>query len=237
MGFKSAWSFYGGKSRIAHRYPKPEYPVIIEPFAGGAGYSLLHSANVEQVILNDLDPKTCEMWRFLQRGDARKWIDQVPNYVEPGQKVDQLGDWPPGLLAILQAEANQGTQGAKGIHNQITKVGARCWPRIRPKLLEAYHKVADWIILEGSYEELNNLEATWFIDPPYQGPAGNRYRKGSDGVDYQALAEWSRSRKGQVIVCEGEGAEWLPFRPLVSRQGIRSKYQQSTRMEMVWTNK
>ena len=33
-------------------------------------------------------------------------------------------------------------------------------------------------------------------------------------VDYVALREWCLSRKGLLIVCEQEGADWLPFRPL-----------------------
>lgn len=37
---KPFFTYFGGKYRIAPRYPKPQYNTIIEPFAGSAGYSL-----------------------------------------------------------------------------------------------------------------------------------------------------------------------------------------------------
>ena len=30
------------------------------------------------------------------------------------------------------------------------------------------HRIRHWEIMEASYEDLENEEATWFIDPPYQ---------------------------------------------------------------------
>jgi hypothetical protein len=60
-----------------------------------------------------------------------------------------------------------------------------------------------------------NVEATWFVDPPYQHVAKS-YRNDEidcNTVDFPALAAWVRSRSGQVIVCEQAGADWLPFEP------------------------
>ena len=73
----------------------------------------------------------------------------------------------------------------------------------------------------GDYRSAPDLEATWFVDPPYQPTRGMKTGQGlgyapgctSRELDYGELAEWCRSRRGQVIVCEQEGADWLPFRP------------------------
>jgi hypothetical protein len=34
------WGYYGSKSKIVNKYPKPLFEKIIEPFAGTAQYSL-----------------------------------------------------------------------------------------------------------------------------------------------------------------------------------------------------
>ncbi len=53
----------------------------------------------------------------------------------------------------------------------------------------------------------------------------------SKDIDYSGLAEWCKTRKGQVIVCEQLGADWLPFRELTKIKGLKNK---ST--EVIWTN-
>jgi 16S rRNA G966 N2-methylase RsmD len=91
---------------------------------------------------------------------------------------------------------------------------------------------SDWVLHEGDYAAACTISepATWFIDPPYQ-KAGRHYRFGPDQIDYDELATWCLSRPGQVIVCENEGADWLPFQNLsevkTTRAGRRSR-------EVVW---
>ena len=69
---------------------------------------------------------------------------------------------------------------------------------------------------------------TTFVDPPY-GDKGRYYRVGFQ--DFEGLGQWSRERTGQVIVCEGPGASWLPFRPLGNFKSSLGKAQ-----EVVWTS-
>lgn len=57
------FSFFGGKWRVGLRYPAPMYPTIIEPFAGGAGYSVRYSDR--QVVLYDADPIIAGLWSYL----------------------------------------------------------------------------------------------------------------------------------------------------------------------------
>lgn len=248
MRIKAPVSYYGGKSKIAHLYPKPLHNYIIEPFAGSGAYSWLHrrdaDGNQRKVWLNDLDDKTYSIWKFLTSPHALDTVEQfVPDTVVPGIKVSELipAEFP-GLVEICRAEANQGTQGAKGVHDQITKMGAKCW-KVKRKLREVIPEVSGWQVTQYPYEALvsplvwkdltlDSL-ATWFIDPPYNNVAGNRYRQG--GLDYAKLAAYCHNRKGQVIVCENYGADWLPFIKLDHpRVSIRSRYQKADASEAIW---
>ena len=92
-------------------------------------------------------------------------------------------------------------------------------------------KVKHWTIINGDYSDVPNQEATWYIDPPYQGNGGQYYKHGNKGIDYDELSEWVQSREGQVIVCENSEANWLPFRPLKRLQGQRHKT-----IEVIWEN-
>ena len=87
-------------------------------------------------------------------------------------------------------------------------------------------------VIEGDYTDAPDIEATWFIDPPYQYRGGRKYPQGSDAIDYTRLAEWCQTRRGQVIVCEAEPADWLPFRHLASLKNMKN----SLTSELVWTN-
>lgn len=60
-GLRTFFNFYGGKWKAAPTYPAPKHDTIIEPFAGGAGYSLRH--HERQVVLIDRDPVIAGIWR------------------------------------------------------------------------------------------------------------------------------------------------------------------------------
>ncbi len=243
MSIKAPFSYMGGKSRIIHRYPLPTHDRIIEPFAGAAAYSFKYSER--DIWLNDLDPITYAIWEWLTGGDrALTGLSYVPATVVAGTAVrDVYGaiDGCPGvgagLLHLMRAEANQGTQGAKGVHDQITTIGAKCWnARFKRKTGLVIQRVRHWRVTQDVYTITSDGgPATWFIDPPYNNLAGSRYRQSS--LDYDALGEWCKSRDGQVIVAEQVGATWLPFHELVhERQGMRGRYQRSRSGEAIWTN-
>lgn len=235
LKIKAPVSYYGSKSKLAHLYPPPQHGLIVEPFAGAGCYSWLHRAGRE-VWLNDLDARTYSIWKFLTSEEACDIVENiVPDTVEPGQKVsDLIPEELPGLREICRAEANQGTQGAKGVHDQITKMGAKCW-KVKRKLREVIPEVKNWKITNIDYKDLMNVDATWFVDPPYSNAAGSRYR--TNDVDYEQLGWWCLNRRGLTIVCENEGASWLPFQPLDHpRVSIRSRYQKANAREVMWTN-
>lgn len=73
----------------------------------------------------------------------------------------------------------------------------------------------------GEYKDLENKEATWFIDPPYQikdkngsifqNGDGYGEKCGTNQIDFKELSGFCLERRGQVIVCEKEGADWMSF--------------------------
>lgn len=76
--------------------------------------------------------------------------------------------------------------------------------------------IRHWRFVDGDYSKAVNAEATWFVDPPYQ-KHPNHY---PDTIsDYSELAAWCQSRNGQVLVCETEGATWLPFTTITTVAG------------------
>jgi len=233
MKITSPFSFYGGKSKISHLYSKPKYDIIIEPFAGSAAYAFRHWEH--EVVINDLNSSVIEIWKFLLSPDAADLVEKyVPEIVEAGQLISDMNLPNKGLELLLRSEANRGTQGTKYTVNQITSMAAICWnARLKKKLIkEVIPKVRHWKLIEGHYLDLFNQLATWFIDPPYSNQAGSKYK--INAVNFTELSIWCQNRLGQVIVCENAGANWLPFDSLCERRGVKSRYQRSKAVEVVW---
>jgi hypothetical protein len=94
-------------------------------------------------------------------------------------------------------------------------------------LAEQVEHIRHWKIQQGDYFLAPDARATWFIDPPYQ-DQGKQYQHQID--DFDRLASWCRQRQGQVLVCESEGATWLPFEPVTTVVG--STHRKTT--EVLW---
>ena len=88
--------------------------------------------------------------------------------------------------------------------------------------------------IEGDYTEAPDVEATWFVDPPYDNRAGRRYR--CQPGSFEALGAWCRERRGQVIATDTTEATWLPFRPLGIGAGFGQKNRASGSTEAVWSS-
>jgi site-specific DNA-adenine methylase len=104
---------------------------------------------------------------------------------------------------------------------------------IRKRIALQLKHIRHWKIEQKSYEEVENREATWFIDPPYY-KSGNYYRYNQ--VDYEYLAQWCQGRKGQVIVCEQAGADWLPFMSFRTIKTTEGKHGKAKGRELVWNS-
>lgn len=234
-------SYYGSKWKSAWLYPPPQHHVIVEPFAGSAGYSCRYYKH--RVVLIDLNPRIAGIWRYLLKTPASE-ILALPD-LEEGQTVDDLpicqeardlvGLW------INVAVANPVKRMVAVFRRNLAENpewGGAWGPRKREVLARSAEAVRHWRIHEGGYDLAPNVEATWFVDPPYQGDAGRFYKCSSKNIDFDALGAWCRGRRGQVIVCESETATWLPFRPLAKVVSARMADETSKRMssEGIWTN-
>lgn len=226
--FKTLFSYYGGKSKIAHLYPPPQFDHIIEPFAGGAGYALRY--HDRKVTLIDKNPATVAMWRYLLENSLETVLRDLPETVSKGQKVSALlpSGAPPGLAAFLAASASVGEAGSYCFADRsFTGYGTTQWPRVRERVAYFLPRIRHWTVIEGTYRDAPDVEATWYVDPPYSNRLGQRYF--CKDVDFKDLAQFCTTRKGQTIVCENEGATWLPFEKLVEVRNLRNKS-----VEVVW---
>jgi site-specific DNA-adenine methylase len=225
------FGYYGGKWRDTPRnYPAPRFETIVEPFAGSAGYALRH--HQKKVVLCERDPQIAAVWRYLLKATPDE-IRAIPDLPRDGT-VDDLSvaeeaKWLVGMW-LNRAIARPRKSPSKWMRSNV-RPGSFWGERVRNTIAQQLDAIRHWSLLEGDYSlcEVDG-PATWFIDPPYQ-LAGKHYRFGSSEIDFRFLAQWCRSRDGQVIVCENEGADWLPFEALdvvkTARAGRRSR-------EVVW---
>lgn len=224
------WSYYGSKSKIAKLYPKPKYPLIIEPFAGAAWYSVLHRD--KNVLLNEKNQVISDIWEWLIYEATAPLLLAYSNFYV-GQDIRDLA-LQKQHRDLIGFCINRGSSSPRNIVQKWS-----CQVKARPDWASTVHyrlnhiasllpEIKHWHVSSGDYEELPNIEATWFIDPPYQ--FGGEHYIVND-IDYNQLSDWCRTRKGQVIVCENSRANWLPFRQINQFYG-----QKKRTVEVVWTN-
>jgi hypothetical protein len=216
------FSYYGSKSKIIKSYPIPKYDTIIEPFAGSSRYALRFYD--KKCWINDSYKVIYDVWNWIIQASIMD-LDKIPN-IKPGEDIRNY-NLPIELEYLLGFAVNYSTPFP---HYIYTKWASRDNEVLRLKhRLSCYiGKLNHWKITNSSYIDIPNIEATWFIDPPYQ--FGGKYYI-HNTIDYQELSEWCLSRKGQIIVCENSKATWLPFKPLKELHGQRYKT-----MEMIYTN-
>jgi len=233
-----ALNYYGSKVASARLYPAPNHPLIVEPFAGGAGYSLLHGragpGPARAVLLFDLNPDVIDAGRYLIETPGAE-ILRLP-LLKVGQAIP--AELPPGArLLIGWSLMMTGARPQRVLVPSSARVPSSFWGESkRRNLAELADEIKHWRAHVTSYETLPNAEATWFIDPPYAGPLGKPY--GGDAIDYTHLGAWCRSREGQAIVCEGPEANWLPFVAHHEHASAPTADVKGRRVstEVIWTN-
>lgn len=232
MSLRPFWCYYGGKWRAAPRYPKPRYRTIVEPFAGAAGYSLRYPDH--DVVLVEKYSVIAEMWRYLIAVKPSEVL-AIPEV----EHVDDLPSWvPAGARALVGFNLAQGAMAPRSKASPITLAHRRNQPthargwgsKMRARVAEQVEYIRHWRVIEGSYDLAPDVEATWFVDPPYQ-VAGKGYVHGADALDFAALGAWCQKRAGQIIVCENACATWLPF---VSLYETRTAMHGGANTEAVW---
>jgi len=213
--------YYGRKKKISGLYPEPMHGVIVEPFAGSASYSLHGNRWRRDVVLVERDPDVAALWRWLIGTATRSDVFGLPDPVE-GERTDSF-------LHILHMASKRAFTYRSAT---ATPFMLDAWRASKAYMAENVHKVKHWTLIEGDYTAAPDVEATWFIDPPYQGDAGTGCRYGSALLDYGALGSWVRGRRGHVMACDAPTATWLPFRPWAGtmahagRRSLEGLYEQ-----------
>jgi len=218
------FSYYGSKSRIARFYPAPKHDILIEPFAGSARYALEHWQ--KDVWLYDVNPKIVAVWQYLIAATERDILG-LPDMVV-GQTIPvSLSDAERWLMGFCIGRGDHSPRQKAGQWNSWISDGHQA---SRKRIAETVCRVKHWHIEQASYDSLPNGKATWFIDAPYE-CGGSRYDY--TGINYEHLGNWCKERQGQTIVCEAEGAQWLPFKPFRTQS---TGYGTTQHSEVVWTN-
>lgn len=217
------FTYYGSKSKIIHLYPRPKFNTIIEPFAGSARYALKYFDR--DILLVDKYEVVTKIWKWLQQC-SEKDILGLPKLTK-GLKIDSLNISEDerlflGMLAGISSISPRNSVSSFSAEQNGRK---NQYKRIADQL----YKIRHWKIECIDYKEITNIEASWFIDPPYQ-IGGHAYVE-SD-IDFNYLANWCKDRNGQSIVCENMQADWLPFLPMKQSIGSNGTYQ----TEAIWTN-
>jgi len=214
------FSYYGSKSKVVDYYPPPKYGKIIEPFAGSARYSLKYFDR--DITLIDKYDVIVDVWNYLKNAKESdilglphmKTGDSIDNYNLSEIERKFMGfivQSSSGMRRTVSPFIEDTTEGLKNIASQL-------------------FKIRNWNIILGDYLDLKNQEATWFIDPPYQF-GGHEYKCSNKNINFKELAEWCKSRNGQVVVCENTKADWLPFLPMIEMKGCQFKTT-----EAIWSN-
>lgn len=216
------WSYYGGKTKLVHHYPTPKEDLIIEPFAGSARYALEYWER--DVLLVDKFEKIARIWKYLIQA-SKNDILNLPN-ITNGKKdsVDNydICDEEKWLIGFNIGRGSASPRKKPGDFNN--------WPNDKIRIAESIHKIKHWKVIQGSFEDIPNQNATWYVDPPYQF-GGEHYRESNKKIDFEKLGKWCESREGQVIVCENTKADWMDFKTMIRFTG-----SVHTTTEAIWSN-
>lgn len=227
MRLRPFFSFYGSKYKMSRHYPGPQNQIIVEPFAGSAGYATnYHDC---RVILYEIDPNIWSVWDYLIRAkqsEIRRLpivtnLDDLPSCIPLGAR---------NLIGFWMCRCGAAPKRRLTLWGRTGRQPMCFWStETRDRIASQVGYIRHWKVYNRSYDQAPNRTATWFIDPPYNSAAGKWYRSGKP--DYEFLASWILERFGQVIVCEHNGADWMPFRPLYSISGCKAQGKTKQRSE------
>jgi len=227
--------FYGAKFRAAKTYPAPLHDLIVEPFAGAAGYSCRYPNH--RVVLFDKDPVLVGVWKYLIRATSRE-ILALPD-LDDGQTVHDL-KLPQEARWLIGFWMDSGVSTPRPRPCKRMRAGTaprKYWgPAVREHVARQVNYIRHWRAINLGYRDIpeTGAQATWYVDPPYQ-QAGKHYRHSAGEIDFCHLADWCRSRLGQVVVCENTGANWLPFEHFANfSANARGGYNHSRTAEAIW---
>lgn len=213
------FSYMGSKWRIAKKYGSPQTKLVIEPFAGGACYSLYW--NAPKVLLYDLNPKIAGIWSYLICAKESEILSLPVDFESTDElKVCDEAKW---LIGFWITKGNVHPNKSRSVWARQYRNSGDCkvWGEaVRARIAKQLSNIRGWKSYCEDYRKCPDVKADWFVDPPYA-VAGKHYT--FSDLNYQELSSFCLQRKGRLTVCENEGADWLPFSTLVDARGMTGK--------------
>ncbi len=234
------FSYFGSKSKIIHHYPPPRYNIIVEPFCGSTQYACRWGLE-RDVWINDKYQVIYRIWKYIQQATWND-IKSLPELSKGDdlRNFKQLSGAERLLLGFCAGLCRTSPGNVTTSWGDKTSIQGEGFRRngsvllLKRKLRLLIGSISHWKITCLDFRKIRIAgNATYYVDPPYQNARSNYAIKNSSPNFYKQLAGYCRSRAGQVIVCEADQADWLPFRRL------RVSYSSSggrTIIERIWTN-
>ncbi len=232
------FKWFGSKWSASKHYPEPKHEYVVEPFAGGAGYSLRHHA--KSVILAESNEHIRKLWCWLKYDATDASIREIPLGLPEGTDIRTLGLSEGQALLLKNWQRTNNVGDCWTVSAWGNKPGQ--WTEnTRSRVADQHHLIKHWHLTDDGVHLIRTADdrlCTWFVDPPYQ----HNYQYRSEPLDYAALGEIMRGMKGQVIACEavcpktGAVPAWLPFEPF--RRTVTSRRKASNNhhsQELVYT--
>ncbi len=233
------FKWFGSKWLSSKTLPAPLYDTIVEPFAGGAGYSLRHATR--RVVLYETDLHLVRLWGWLIAEATEASIREIPLAIPEGTDIRTMG-LSEGQSLLLKTWQRTNNVGDCWTVSPWGNKPGQWTANTRSRVASEFAAVKHWKIHYDGTAAFSEHPAasTWLIDPPYQ----YNYQYRSRPLDYKKLAKMILSQHGQMIVCEavcsktGAVPDWLPFSfwasRVTSRRGVDCNHHSK---ELLWTRK
>jgi site-specific DNA-adenine methylase len=233
------FKWFGSKWLSSKKLPEPDYDTIVEPFAGGAGYSLRYYK--KKVILCEKDPHISRLWNWLISHAKESDIREIPINIPEGTDIRKIG-LSLGQQLLLKTWQRTNNIGDCWTISPWGNKPGQWTENTRARIASEFGAISHWKFASDDglmFMRDKDFEATWFIDPPYE----YNYQYKSALVNYDELSYMCTESLGQTIVCEAvcpktnKVPKWLPFKFFGSRITSRRKKDNNHHSkELIWTN-
>ncbi len=215
MKIHPLFKWFGSKWSAAKLYPEPRYNIIVEPYAGSAGYCLNYADY--HCVIYDSNEQLQKLWKWLIKDATQQDILDIPINLEIGTDIRTLG-LSEGQALLLKNWQRTNNVGDCWTISKWGHLPGQWTANCRARVAEESQAIKHWQFREYVWD-INY--ATFFIDPPYL----YNYRYKVKDFDYERMTDHICSLRSntQVIVCEatcpktGAVPDYLPFQPFARR--------------------
>jgi len=256
----SPFRYPGGKSwfvKLARQWlkdqPKPP-SVLIEPFGGGAGISLIavNEGLVEEAVFAEIDQDVAATWETMLNGHATWLANEIMAFRVSRKRVEMKLKETPSTVherafrCLLKNRTARGgvlSEGAGLIRRGEDGKGlrSRWYPETLVNRIEIISGLKNRLhFRQGDgfaviNEHLQRADTVFFVDPPYTQAARRLYRHWS--IDHEKLFKLMHNAKGDVLMTYDDTREvrtWAKHYGFqVHRISMRTTHHQNKRELMI----